>query len=82
MVLMWDVNDNKGRTPPFLAAENGNEMVVRLLLGANGVNPGSNDVLGGTPRMIAEEEQREEVVGQIQAWTGLRSRVWAVTNTS
>ena len=72
-----DVNlkDNKGRTPLFLAAENGNEAVAWLLFRINGVGPGSKDALGRTPLMIAEE-QREEVVRQIQTWTGLHSEPW------
>lgn len=35
-----DLKDNKGRTPLFLAAENGNEAVVWLLLRTNGIDPG------------------------------------------
>jgi ankyrin repeat protein len=68
-----DLKDNKGRTPRFLAAENGNEGVAWRLLRTSGVDPASKDVLGRTPLMIAEEEQREEVVRQIQTWDGLHS---------
>lgn len=51
-----DLKDNKGRTPLFLAAENGNEAVAWLLLRIKGVNPGSKDTLGRTPLMIVDKE--------------------------
>jgi ankyrin repeat protein len=56
-----DVKDNKGQTPLFLAAENGNEVIAWLLLETNGVDPGSKDALGRTPLMIAEEQRRSKV---------------------
>jgi hypothetical protein len=52
--------------PLFLAAENGNEGVVWLLLRTNGVDSSSKDTLGRMLLMIAEEKQRGEVVRQIQ----------------
>jgi ankyrin repeat protein len=71
-VVDVDLQDNKGRTPIYLAAEDGNEAAVWLLLRTNRVDPYSEDSLGRTPLMIAEEEQREEVVGQLQTWTRLQ----------
>jgi ankyrin repeat protein len=38
-----DWQDNKGRTPLFLAAESGNEAAVWLLLRTNAVDPDSKD---------------------------------------
>jgi ankyrin repeat protein len=45
--------DNTGRTALHIAAENGNEAVVRLLLEQGSVDPDSKNQDGGTPLLLA-----------------------------
>jgi len=51
-----------GSTPLFLAAEQGHEEVVKMLLGHEEVNPEKPDCDGWTPLLSAAEQGHEEVV--------------------
>jgi len=60
------VNPNKpdkyGQTPILLAAEDGHEGVVKLLLRRSDVKPDAADGYGRTPLLLASSKGREEVV--------------------
>lgn len=57
-----DLKDIFGRTPLSLAAENGHEMVVKLLLATDGVDLESADDTGETPLTWAAGAGQVEVV--------------------
>ena len=57
-----DIKDSKGRTPLLMAAENGREAVVRLLVERADVEADSKDDYGQTPLLTAAENGREAVV--------------------
>ena len=53
--------DNQGKTPTFIAAENGHWSVVRLLLQEQDVNPNQSDHYGRTPLDFATDEGIDDV---------------------
>ncbi|KAF3074205.1 hypothetical protein CFAM422_003493 [Trichoderma lentiforme] len=57
----WDPEDGYNRTPLSLAAENGHETVVRLLIN-KGANPKAMDHLGLTPLSWATQGGHEAIV--------------------
>jgi hypothetical protein len=77
-----DLKDTHGRIPLFLPAENGNEGVAWRLIIINGVDPGSKYALGRTPLRITEEDERENVLRQIQTCTDCIRGLWAIPSRS
>jgi len=61
----YDINegDFSGRTPLAWAAHNGDEEVVKILLGREEVNPDKPDIEGLTPLSLASWNGHEQVVG-------------------
>jgi ankyrin repeat protein len=58
---------NYGWTPLALAAGNGHEAEVKLLIARDGVDPGSKSNSGRTPLSLAAEKGHEAVVKLLQS---------------
>ncbi|KAF2469251.1 ankyrin repeat protein, partial [Lindgomyces ingoldianus] len=63
--------NHKGKPPLSLAAENGQEAVVSLLLTRNGVDRDSKDNAGRTPLSLAAENGQEGVVKLLLVKNGI-----------
>ena len=70
MLLRRDINPNKpdkdGKTPLLVAARDGHEGVVKLILGRDEVNPDKPDGHGRTPLWWAAENGHARVIALLQ----------------
>lgn len=64
---------DSNQTPLLLAARNGHEAVVKLLLATEGVNPDSIDSFGDTPLSLAAQNGHETVVKLLLATEGVNA---------
>jgi ankyrin repeat protein len=55
-----------GQTPLLLAASNGHEALVRMLLGQNDIGPNFRDKFGQTPLSWAASNGRRAVMNLLQ----------------
>ncbi|KAK3942551.1 hypothetical protein QBC46DRAFT_426439 [Diplogelasinospora grovesii] len=66
-----DAKNSNGRSPLWLAAENGHESIVKLLLATAGVEPNSEDSNNQTPLSFVAHQGNESIVKLLLATNGV-----------